>query len=101
MQGVWDFRTVTPLERPAEFAGNPVLTEAEAAAYERRMVNTRNADTNRDKTESRGVTNGTATTADLALAYNDFWYDRGTTTGRTAPSAAWSGRRVGAGRATR
>ena len=78
MQGVWDFRTVTPLERPAEFAGKPVLTEAEAAAYERRMADTRNADTNRDKTESRGVTNGTATTADLALAYNDFWYDRGT-----------------------
>jgi hypothetical protein len=79
LQGIWDFRTVTPLERPAEFANKPTLTAEEAAAYERRMVESRNADTNRDKEDtSRGVINGTLTTADVALAYNDFWWDRGT-----------------------
>ena len=31
--GVWDFRTVTPLERPSEFADKEFLTEEEAAAY--------------------------------------------------------------------
>ena len=77
LQGIWDFRTVTPMERPSEFEGKAVLTAQEAAAYERRMADARNADTNRDKTTSRGVINGTNTTADVALAYNDFWWDRG------------------------
>ena len=35
LQGVWDYRSMTPLERPAEFAGRRTLTEAEAAEYER------------------------------------------------------------------
>jgi len=34
LQGVWDFRTITPLERPAELAGKAVLTEEEAAEYQ-------------------------------------------------------------------
>jgi hypothetical protein len=78
LQGIWDFRTVTPMERPAEFADKAVLTAAEAAEFERRMVESRNADTNRDKETSRGIVNGTEVTADVALAYNDFWWDRGT-----------------------
>jgi hypothetical protein len=81
LQGTWDFRTVTPMERPAEFANKATLTEQEAAEYERRMVETRNADANRerDKKTSRGTVNGSEITADVALAYNDFWWDRGTT----------------------
>ena len=31
--GVWDFRTITPLERPAELAGRARLTSEEAASY--------------------------------------------------------------------
>ena len=34
LQGVWDFRTITPLERPEEFAGRELLTDDEAAARE-------------------------------------------------------------------
>ena len=34
LQGVWDYRTVTPLERPDALAGKAKLTEAEAAAFE-------------------------------------------------------------------
>ena len=30
------------------------------------------------KETSRGIINGTPVTADVALAYNDFWWDRGT-----------------------
>jgi len=77
LQGIWDFRTVTPLERPAELAGKETLTEAEAAEYERKIVAGRNADTQRDQSTRRQV-NGTAETQDIANAYNDFWWDRGT-----------------------
>ena len=31
LQGVWDYWTFTPLERPDEFAGKDVLTDEEAA----------------------------------------------------------------------
>jgi hypothetical protein len=80
LQGIWDFRTVTPMERPAEFANKPFLTEQEAAEYERRITEQRNADANRDESKktSRGQVNGSEVTADVALAYNDFWWDRGT-----------------------
>jgi hypothetical protein len=77
LQGTWDFRTVTPMERPPELAGRVTLTEKEAAEYERRMVEQRNADKHHDTTPRRTV-NGTAETEDVALAYNDFWWDRGT-----------------------
>jgi hypothetical protein len=80
LQGTWDFRTVTPMERPAEFANKPFLTEQEAAEYEKRITESRNADANRDESKktSRGQVNGAEVTADVALAYNDFWWDRGT-----------------------
>ena len=34
LQGVWDYRTMTPLERPREFGNKATLTAEEAAAYE-------------------------------------------------------------------
>ncbi len=34
LQGVWTNATLTPMERPASFAGKPNLTEAEAKAFE-------------------------------------------------------------------
>ena len=37
LQGVWDYRTMTPLERPRELAGKATLTAEEAAAYEQRQ----------------------------------------------------------------
>jgi len=33
LRGVWTWRTATPLERPARYAGQAVLTEAEATAF--------------------------------------------------------------------
>ena len=38
LQGVWDYRNATPLERPAQFAGKEFLTDAEVADYERRAA---------------------------------------------------------------
>src|SRR3954451_19175227 len=77
LEGTWDFRTVTPMERPAEFKDKPTLTPQEEADYAKKQVESRNADTRKDKTK-RGIVNGTAETEDVALAYNDFWWDRGT-----------------------
>ncbi|MQA29284.1 MAG: hypothetical protein GEU82_05505 [Luteitalea sp.] len=38
LQGVWDMRSATPLERPDEYAGRPFLTDEEAAAFEQRAA---------------------------------------------------------------
>jgi len=37
LQGVWDYWTFTPLERPAEYANKPMLTDAEHAALLERL----------------------------------------------------------------
>lgn len=75
--GIWDFRTVTPLERPVELGNKATMTEQEAAEFAKAAVDARDADKNRAK-EQRRVVNGTAETEDVALAYNNFWWDRGT-----------------------
>jgi hypothetical protein len=66
LQGTWSNQTLTPLERPREFADKPVLTEAEAAAYEKRLVQQGNVDNRTPGTEQ-----------DVSLAYNQVWWDRG------------------------
>ena len=66
LQGVWNFSTITPLERPAEFSGKEFLTDAEARDYEQRVVER----SNRDRRESTAE-------ADVSSAYNEFWWDRG------------------------
>jgi hypothetical protein len=71
LQGVWSFANLTPLQRPAEFAGKATLTEKEAADYARQLQERRNAD-RRD--------GGAAT--DVARAYNDYWYDYGKSASR-------------------
>ena len=67
LQGTWNFSSLTPLERPAQFADKPVLTDAEAAEFERQTLDRIDADRRRDTAE-----------ADVAQAYNNAWYDRGT-----------------------
>lgn len=69
LQGTWNFSSLTPLERPAQFADRAALTEKEAAEFEREILDRNNADRRRSTPE-----------ADVAQAYNDAWYDRGTKT---------------------
>ena len=80
LSGVWDFRTVTPLERPEEFGDQAFFSEEEVAAYAAERVLENNADLNREEkkeiTTERGTVNGTPETRDVALSYNDFWRDR-------------------------
>jgi hypothetical protein len=66
LQGTWTNQTLTPLERPAEFAGKPVLTPAEADAYEAKLRQQNNADIRTPGTRR-----------DVTVAYNDVWWDRG------------------------
>ena len=64
LQGVWDFRTITPMERPEELAGKEFLSNEEAAELEERR---RTEDAARDDEEPD----------DIVGNYNTFWFDRG------------------------
>ena len=37
-QGIWDFRTLTPLERPNQFAGKDTLNAEDVASGRRRLA---------------------------------------------------------------
>ncbi len=64
LQGTWDFRTITPFQRPENLADIEVLNEEELEAFEAAENVRRDRDNFTD----------TTTTGD----YNQFWYDRGT-----------------------
>ena len=66
LQGVWDFRTLTPMERPEELAAQDTYSEEEAAAFEARRLAEFAA---MDEEEP----------ADIVGNYNQFWFDRGST----------------------
>ena len=70
LQGVWDFRTITPLQRPSDLGDKEFLTEEEAAEREARAVQRDQELLERDaqRTEAGGSIG----------AYNNFWMDRGT-----------------------
>ena len=63
LQGVWDFSSVTPLQRPEELADKEFLTEEDAAALEARAAGRVD----------------TAPPPGSPGAYNRFWFDDGTT----------------------
>ena len=66
ISGIFTNGILTPLERPSEFAGKPFFTAQEAVAFEKHVIQSRNAD--RRETAD----------ADLGRAYNDAWWDWGT-----------------------
>ncbi|MEO8257518.1 MAG: hypothetical protein ABI868_09270 [Acidobacteriota bacterium] len=65
LRGVWDFQSIVPLERPAEFAGRDELPEQETVELHRRALERLDADRRDGGAE-----------ADLARAYNEIWYSR-------------------------
>ena len=70
LQGVWDFRTITPLERPENLGDKAFLTQEEAAQREQGAVDraARLWDREARRTEAGGNVGG----------YNNFWMDPGT-----------------------
>ena len=70
LQGVWDFRTITPLQRPEDLGDKAFLTEEEAAERERNAVerDIELWEAEARRTEAGGNVGG----------YNNFWMDQGT-----------------------
>ncbi len=71
LQGVWDFRSLTPMERPLELAEQDVFTAEQAAEFAAEQIGSRSRDND---------------TSGRVVPYNDFWFDEGTvvTTDRTS-----------------
>ena len=71
LQGIWDFKTATPLQRPEDRGEQAFLTEEEAANIEQEAVdrNVRLWEAAPRRTEAGGNVGG----------YNNFWLDFGTT----------------------
>ena len=69
LQGVWDYRTLTPLERPNDLAGQEFFTAEEAAAFEQQSVARQDKD--------RRTEDGLSVQADVGAAYNEVWWDYG------------------------
>jgi hypothetical protein len=80
LQGIWDFRTITPLQRPQRLADQEFLTEEEAANLEQAVVD-RNADLAARPALRTEVTESVDRGAEGAPGfYNNFWLDGGTRT---------------------
>jgi hypothetical protein len=72
LEGVWNFSTITPLERPSELAGKDVFANDEEAATFEREENRRQ---NRDLIDQKK--GGLQYLPGSVLPYNEFWYERG------------------------
>ena len=71
LQGIWDFRTLTPLERPAALGDKATFTRAEAEAFRKKAIESNDVDHNRDAMGE----------FDVEGAYNAWWMDYGTELG--------------------
>jgi hypothetical protein len=70
LQGTWTNATLTPMERPAEFAGKATVTDQEARAYEKKDLDTNDIDKPDAPLLARA---GSAETG----GYNNLFIDRG------------------------
>lgn len=66
LQGIWNNATLTPLERPAQYAGKATLSGSEAVEFEKEQLKEVDA----DRRDGSSLT-------DVNRAYNEFWRDRG------------------------
>ena len=74
VSGIFTFRTITPFQRPGQFADRETLSEEEAAEFEA-SERTRQ---NRDLFDPEKGSGGYAPRAEGGvLSYNEFWYERG------------------------
>ena len=80
LQGIWDFRTITPLERPAEVADREFLTAAEAAGIEQDVVERDARLLNRAPQRTTAGGNVDRRADGSPGFYNNFWLDTGTST---------------------
>jgi hypothetical protein len=71
LEGVWDFSTITPLERPGSLGDKQTFTDEEAVAFEREE----NQRQNRDLIDPKK--GGAQYLPGSVIPYNEFWYERG------------------------
>ena len=71
LEGVWDFSTITPLERPGALGDKQTFTDEEAAAFEREENQRQNRDLIDPKKGGGQYLPGSV------IPYNEFWYERG------------------------
>ena len=64
LNGVWDFRTLTPFERPSELEGQEFFTAEQAAAFESERL-------------AEFAVRDDQEPADIVGNYNQFWFDPG------------------------
>jgi len=71
LQGIWDFRTITPLERPVALGTKEFFTAEEAASFEKEENRRQNRDLIDPKQGGLNYVPGGV------VPYNEFWYERG------------------------
>ena len=83
--GIWDFRTITPMQRPADRADQEFLTEEETANLEQATVDKNVRLLNRPAERTVAADQVDSRSDGTPGFYNNFWLDDGTTsTGRTS-----------------
>ncbi len=70
IQGIWDFRTLTPLERPKALADKSVFSAEEAEAFRQQAIQINDTDNKKDLDLPAEY--------DVEVPYNNFWLDYGT-----------------------
>jgi hypothetical protein len=73
LQGIYTYRTLTPLNRPVELADKEVLTPEEAQEWQAYENRRQNRDLIIDSVGGAGYPPG-------VISYNEFWYERGSET---------------------
>ena len=71
LQGVWDFRSLTPMQRPSDLEDKEVFTAEEAATFSEEVIRRESRDLENAEEEARE--------SGRVVPYNDFWFDWGTT----------------------
>ena len=79
LQGVWDFRSITPLQRPEELADQEFLTAEEAANLEQETIDRNERLLNRSARRTEVTESVDRGEEGAPGFYNNFWLDRGTT----------------------
>ncbi len=70
LQGTWDFRTLTPLERPRALADQSEFSAEEAETFRQTAIAINDTDNKKDL--------NLPAAADVEVPYNSFWLDYGT-----------------------
>ena len=73
LQGVWDFRTLTPLERPKALGDKAVFSDEEAETFRQTVTAINDTDNKKDLDLPSEI--------DVEVPYNSFWLDFGDAVG--------------------